>query len=127
VYAELCARACALLGRGESVILDASWSSRAARTAAAELAARTHSRLVSLRCEAPAAAAAERMIGRRGPSDADASVAAAMRIDADPWPEAERIDTSGTVDAAADAAVARIHPRVGCRPWPSRQASRQPV
>jgi aminoglycoside phosphotransferase family enzyme/predicted kinase len=121
VYAELCARASALLARGESVILDASWSSRAARTAAAEVAERTHSRLVSLRCEAPAASAAARMIGRRGPSDADPAIAAAMRVDADPWPEAEVVDTGGALAEAIAAAVAHVHPRDDVRPWPSRR------
>jgi uncharacterized protein len=108
VYAELCARAQTLLAMGESVVLDASWSSRLARGAAEAVAERTHSRLVALRCEAPVDLADARMAARRGPSDANAEVAAAMRRDTDPWPTAAVVDTSGQAHAVARLAINSI-------------------
>jgi hypothetical protein len=117
VYAELLGRAELLLGRGESVVLDASWSSAPERSAAAELATRTHSRFAALRCEVAAGVAAQRMVGRPGPSDADEAVARAMRADADPWPEVHSIDTSAGAPEAARLAVDRIHPAGEGRPW----------
>jgi aminoglycoside phosphotransferase family enzyme/predicted kinase len=117
VYAELIARAELLLGLGESVTLDASWSSAPERAAAEQLAIRTHARLSALQCQAPAEVAAHRMRNRLGPSDADGVLAAAMRADSDPWPEASLIDTSATADTAAQQAVDRIHPSGEGRPW----------
>jgi len=70
-YAELLARAGRLLTLGESVVLDASWTDRAARAAAADVAARAHSDLTALRCGVPAEVAAARMRQRGGVSDAD--------------------------------------------------------
>lgn len=107
-YREVLRRAEELLCAGHSVILDASWSARRHRDHAAQLAARTHSALVSLRCVAPAAVAAARMQGRIGPSDADASVAAAMRAHADPWGAATVIDTTGDLQEAVALAVSAV-------------------
>jgi aminoglycoside phosphotransferase family enzyme/predicted kinase len=117
VYAELIGRAELLLGRGESVVLDASWSSAPERSAAAELAARTHSRFTSLCCEVSAGVAAQRMIGRVGPSDADEAVARAMGADADLWPEAHSVDTSAGAPEVTRLAVDHIHPTGEGRPW----------
>lgn len=117
VYAELLSRAELLLSRGESVVLDASWSSALWRTAATHLAERTHTRLTALRCQAPAAVAAERMAGRHGPSDATEAVAHEMRADADPWPQAHRIDTSADSSEATRLAIDLIHPPGEGRPW----------
>jgi hypothetical protein len=116
VYAELLARAELLLGLGESVTVDASWCSGADRAAAAELADRTHSRLTSLRCQAPAEIAATRMRRRGGATEADAAIAATMRSDADIWPS-RIIDTSGSPATAAGIAVNLVHPSEQGRPW----------
>lgn len=96
VYGELLRRAEELLGRGESVVLDASWISSAHRTAAAELAARSGSALVQLECRA-GADTARRRIRSRGvtPSDATAEVATAMAGAVDDWPDAVAVPTSG--------------------------------
>lgn len=109
VYRTLLERAGRALQLGEPVILDASWSDRRWREAAAELARRTHSDLVELRCEAPAALAAERIARRRergdDPSDATADVAAAMAARADPWPGAVVVDTTGDPVTAREQAL----------------------
>jgi aminoglycoside phosphotransferase family enzyme/predicted kinase len=96
-YRDLLDRAESLLGLGEPVVLDASWSSSVYRSAARSVAARAWSPVVELRCVAPAEVTAER-IGRRAghgdASDADAAVAERMAVGFDPWPEAEELDTT---------------------------------
>ena len=125
-YGELVRRAEALLARGESVVLDASWTRAGDRELARTAARRTHSDLVELLCSAPEAETTARVAARtraqraRGGavSDADAAVAAALRDKAEPWPEATVVDTSAEAsaggapgaDAAVDAAVARVRP-----------------
>jgi predicted kinase len=108
-YEEILRRAEDLLGRGESVVLDASWTAAAHREAAAALAARAAVPLTALRCEAPREVADDRIRRRRGSaSDATPLVAAVMSADADPWPEATVVDTAGTVDEATAAALAAV-------------------
>jgi aminoglycoside phosphotransferase family enzyme/predicted kinase len=108
-YGELLRRAEQLLARGESVVLDASWWRSADRAAAADVATRTHCDLVALRCAVAPDVAAARIAARlSGPSDADPAIAAAMAADADGWPQATTIDTSGTVPGSVDAALAAI-------------------
>jgi len=104
-YGELLRRAGELLARGESVVLDASWSDAEERDLARSLAGRTYSTLVSLRCTVPEAVAETRLRERTGSlSDADAVIAQAMAVDAAPWPEAADTDTSGKpVDALTEA------------------------
>jgi hypothetical protein len=109
-YRELLSRAEVLLTRGESVVLDASWTRAGERAHAVASAARTHSELVGVRCVAPEDLAAARMVGRRGPSDADAAIATTMRAETDAWPGAHDIDTSGPVWRAAREAVQWIDP-----------------
>ncbi|GAA4783207.1 AAA family ATPase [Actinomycetospora chlora] len=108
-YAELLRRAGALLARGESVVIDASWTAAVRRAAAAALAARSAVPLTSLHCEAPRSVADERIRRRRGSaSDATPLVAAVMSADADPWPEATVVDTGGPVEASVEAALAAV-------------------
>ncbi len=102
-YGELLRRAVALLGDGESVILDASWNLAEHRAAATTAAERASVDLVQLRCTAPADLAECRMAARQpGPSDANAQIARQMAAAMEPWPEATVIDTSrgGAVGAA---------------------------
>ncbi|MEU0750798.1 AAA family ATPase, partial [Streptomyces albogriseolus] len=116
-YAALLDRARTLLSAGESVVLDASWSDAAQRDAARRVAERTDADLVALHCHVPGDVAAARLDARTsGPSDADASVAAAMRAAEPPWPEAVPVDTGGSLGAAVDAALAAV------RPWGAVQA-----
>ena len=96
-YCELLRRAGLLLALGESVIVDASWTSAGQRAAATSLAATAHADLVPLRCIAPADVAQRRLTARQGGvSDADAAVARTMAAAQEPWPEAVTIDTGGT-------------------------------
>ncbi|MBW0115096.1 AAA family ATPase [Pseudonocardia sp. KRD-169] len=106
-YTELLRRARTLLGRGESVVLDASWIDARHRAAATDLALDTSSDLVALRCHATADTAERRIAGRGATgSDATAAVAGAMRAAMDPWPDARPIPTGGRLAAALDAAAA---------------------
>ncbi|MFD5373045.1 AAA family ATPase [Streptomyces griseoincarnatus] len=116
-YAALLDHASALLSAGESVVLDATWSDEAQRDAALRVAERTSTDLVALHCHVPDDVAAARLDARTsGPSDADASVAAAMRGAEPPWPEAATVDTSNSLGAAVEQALAAV------RPWGTAQA-----
>jgi aminoglycoside phosphotransferase family enzyme/predicted kinase len=93
-YAELLHRAAELVARGESVILDASWSSAKLRLAAADLARGQHAHLVQLRCVASPELVRERLRTRPiGLSDADSEIARRLAAVAAPWPAAVAIDT----------------------------------
>ncbi|WP_395657741.1 AAA family ATPase [Nocardioides sp.] len=110
-YREMLARARALLSRGQSVVLDASWSDAAEREEAAELARTASVRPVYLRCSLDEERAAARIFARTGISDADEAIAAAMRHCEDPWPGCVEVDTAQSrADclAAAAAAVTRL-------------------
>ena len=111
-YRELLARAGARLGCGESVILDASWTSAARRAGAAALARATASDLVELRCEAPTDLLAAR-IGRRRRAASDLSEATGeillkMAAAQDPWPSVSTVDTSAGPRPALEAALAVV-------------------
>ena len=102
LYRQLLERADALLARGESVVVDASWTSSGHRGAAAALAARLSSDLIALECRAPAEVAAQRIRSRGAvASDATADIAVAMAAAADPWPDAVVVDTTATLDRCA--------------------------
>ncbi|GAA3232585.1 AAA family ATPase [Pseudonocardia petroleophila] len=106
-YAELLRRAAMLLARGESVVLDASWTDAGLRAAAADVARRTGSDLVALHCQVDSAVAEHRIAGRAPTgSDATAAVAREMAAAADPWPQACPVPT-GTTPAAALAVAER--------------------
>ena len=112
-YQELLRRAELLLGRGESVVLDASWTADVDRRQARHLATRVSADMKELRCEVDAATASTRLAGPRGPSDADARVTAAMRRHADPWPSAHVIDTRREIEECVRDACAVIRPGAG--------------
>jgi predicted kinase len=111
-YTALLDRARTALELGECVILDASWSDRRHREAAAEIARTTASDCMALQCVAPTAVAEERIRRRRAsgpdPSDATPKVAAAMAARFAPWPEAAAVDTAAPVDAAVSKAQAAV-------------------
>jgi predicted kinase len=104
-YAELLRRAEVATSRGESVVLDASWSAAAQRDRAHCLARATRSELVELCCQCPADLATtrltERLARRTDASDATVDVADRIRADFTPWPGARLVDTTGTVEASA--------------------------
>jgi aminoglycoside phosphotransferase family enzyme/predicted kinase len=100
-YDELLHRAGDLAGHGESVVIDASWTSAPLRELAAGLAKRSSCQLVPVLCHADPALAAARLRARHGNiSDADERIAAAIAADADPWPAAIRVSTERTPQAA---------------------------
>ena len=111
-YRSMLDRAGVALAMGETVVLDASWTSAGWREEARQLAQVTAADLVELRCELPAAVAAERMARRAveggDPSDADAGVAADLAALAAPWPSATVIDTQAAPTAALARAVAAV-------------------
>ena len=109
-YAAMRERAAGLLARGESVVLDASWTDAEERAGAAELARASHAELTCLECRAPREVTEPRIRGRRGSaSDATPLVAAVMSLDADPWPEATVIDTVGPAEDSIELAVTEVH------------------
>jgi predicted kinase len=117
-YAGMISRAVGLLGLGESVVLDATWTSAQHRQAAAAVADRAAADFVQLRCAAPLQVAASRVASRSGgASDATPAVAAQLAAEQEPWPEATVIDTvggSGPADGSppdpVDLALATIRP-----------------
>ncbi|MCF7548631.1 AAA family ATPase [Pseudonocardia sp. WMMC193] len=112
LYTELLDRAELLLGQGESVVLDASWTDAHWRERAAEVAARTSSRLLQFVCTAPVEQLGRRILTRRHPvSDATPAIALAMAEAAAPWPDAVEISTTELPSVCA----ARAH-----RVWDAR-------
>lgn len=109
-YADMLRRADLLLRRGESVVLDASWTDAAQRDLAVALAGTAHARLVELRCQLGADAAAARIRGRSGISDADEQVAERMRRREAPWPAATAVDMRRSPAECADRACAVVRP-----------------
>ena len=99
-YAEIVARAADLLALGESVILDATWSSAQHRQAAADAADRAAADLVQLRCTIPPQLAASRVATRTaGVSDATPEIAARLAAAQAPWPDAVAIETCASQNA----------------------------
>jgi predicted kinase len=116
-YAELVRRAERLLTYGESVIVDASWTSAELRAEAAGLGA--HADVIALNCHTPLA---DERLRTRGPSvsDADPAIAARMAETADPWPDAVMVDTSVPVEKAAEQALSAIRPAGAAHVWHRR-------
>lgn len=116
VYETLLARAGTALGLGENVVLDASWISRQWRAQARELASRTSSDLIQLRCSIDLPTAAARLLRRASNgeqhSEATPEVAIDMACAAEPWPEALVVDTHGPAVDALEQALAHV----GIRP-----------
>ncbi|MGZ4588385.1 MAG: bifunctional aminoglycoside phosphotransferase/ATP-binding protein [Mycobacteriaceae bacterium] len=110
-YDTLFRRARELVANGESVVLDASWNDADQRAAVRQVAVDASSLLVELRCEAPGPLAAER-IQRRActgdPSDATVDIAAQMAQTFAPWPQAETIDTTSSVEKSIAHAVEAV-------------------
>ncbi|MCK2220092.1 AAA family ATPase [Actinomadura sp. ATCC 31491] len=117
-YAELLVRAERLLGQGEPVIIDASWGDQRHRAVAAEVAARTSSDLVALRCTVMPQVAAERLVTREPElSDADEEIRRKMAADAPDWPDAVEIDTGVEPAQALERALAAVRPDGRERSW----------
>ena len=123
VYDDLLAEAGPMLAQGETVVLDASWSSAAARRAARHTGIERAADLVELRCELPRTwrtpgwrSAGARAATRRTPDPRSPTPCAPS---ADPWPEASRVEHASPPDAVLGAALdlvpgARQRDEAGC-------------
>ena len=111
-YAAMFAQARRLLSRGESVILDASFSTARWRGAAAMLAADTDADLTELRCILPFDTASARLrhraAERQDASDATPSVAAKMAAVFERWPSATIVGTLPPVEDVLPAVLERL-------------------
>ncbi|MFP5283823.1 MAG: AAA family ATPase, partial [Actinomycetes bacterium] len=109
VYDEMARRAAELLTAGESVVLDASWSSERDRRKAREVASTAYAAWRPLRCVAPAEVARQRIRDRRRgvgePSDASPEIAAAMTPEFDPWEEVTEVNTMASLRESLEHAL----------------------
>lgn len=122
-YDTMIHRAELLLRRGESVVLDASWTDESERVLAAALADRVRARLVQVRCDLDAEVAAERIRGRAGISDADEAIAERIRSVAAPWPGSIAVDMRPSPAECTHRACALIRPSA----QPSPMLRRRPL
>ncbi|WP_258307280.1 bifunctional aminoglycoside phosphotransferase/ATP-binding protein [Gordonia paraffinivorans] len=108
VYETLLSRARQHLIRGESVILDASWTDAEFRRLAHSVADSCHAATIEMRCVVDPQVAVRRIIERADAhhSDATPEIAAEMAARADEhWPDAVDIDTGGAVENAVESAM----------------------
>lgn len=116
VYAEMVRRAAMLLSRGECVVLDATWGSSAHRDLARQVARDCSADLVQIRCQAPPVVADARLASRPlmsvagTVSDATPMIAARLRTDFAPWPDARTVDTDRPTSDTLDEAVTLVRP-----------------
>jgi len=112
VYREVVDRAAEAAGLGETVVLDAAWTSEVHREWARQVGVDTSTEVVEVRCVLDPDVAAVRMAerARRGgdPSDADAGVARALSAETDAWPEAIEVDTAAAPDDVVRTALGLI-------------------
>jgi predicted kinase len=110
-YGALLRRARALLQRGESVILDATWADTTWREEAWRVAKLADSDLVQLRCEVPVDVATARARQRQGnASGAGPEITVAVAGEFTPWPAATAIDTNGPPEEAVARALRAVSP-----------------
>ncbi len=97
-----------LLGYGETVVLDASWSTRGERVQARQAAANAFCAVDEVRCCAPPEVVDARLTARRtsgDPSDTTPEIARLMENEFQSWPEAALLSTTETVVQAVQDAV----------------------
>ena len=114
-YTELLHDAELLLAKGESVVIDASWSDPEQRADAADLADKWSARLCELECVLDPEIAKDR-IAHRLQVDDDASDARPQLVDdlrgrRAPWPTATSVDTDTSREAVLAAACAAVTAR----------------
>jgi predicted kinase len=111
-YETLCRRAAEHLRRGESVVLDASWSEPARRAEASKCAASTSSGVIAFQCSvaptvASARASARALLGTDA-SDVSGDLAKELGERFVDWPEAVVVDTSPAPDVVTASVVAAL-------------------
>ncbi len=111
-YETLIDRARLLVGKGEPVILDASWSSARWREVARATADACFADFLEFRCDARSEVTRSRLAARAATgfdaSDATSAIAQRMAGAVDSWPTAARIDTSGTQASAVAQALEHL-------------------
>lgn len=116
-YRELLRRAELLIDRGESVVLDASWSQNGHRARARELARSRGARLIEVECVLGPDIARQRIAARLAEgldaSDARPEVLTELRARQEPWPEATAIETAGPSQAVVTTVLERAFPWFG--------------
>ncbi|GIU84860.1 MAG: hypothetical protein KatS3mg008_1635 [Acidimicrobiales bacterium] len=116
VYKTLLERAREATATGESVILDASWTSEEFRRQARSVAEGTRTALYEVICEAPLELMKKRVERRalRGsdPSEATPAVVDLLAGRFDPWPQALPIDTSASLDESARSLIRTVAPEL---------------
>ena len=115
-YAEMIRRARLAVSHGESVVLDADFSTEAQRSAAGAVAGLASFAFTEIELQCPSAAIADRF--RQPPyvqsyDDITLEDVLAQRGRFDPWPSAHRVDTSGSVGDAADMVLAFVRSAPG--------------
>lgn len=112
VYDELFRRAELALGYGENVIIDATFADPEDRATAGRIAARTHTMLIELECQAPLETVTPRLATRAAqgsdPSDADLAIWRKMSSTHIPWRTAKAIDTSPPLAGSVATAKAAV-------------------
>lgn len=111
-YAALARRAEALLGSGESVVVDASFTRDRDRQSLRDVGRRARAEVVELRCTAPPDVLHRRLAARRrrpdAVSDADEAISRRLAAATDPWPQAHDVDTTRPVADSTSAVVHRM-------------------
>lgn len=111
-YAEMLREADLILSRGETVILDASWSRDHQRAQARQLAARHGVRTIEVECQVGVPIAQDRIERRlakeASSSDATPALAAMLANRRDPWPEAIAFATAGPLPETLERASALL-------------------
>lgn len=111
-YAEMCAEAAELLRRGESVVLDASWSLSEHRAGARATGEAAVADVIELECHVEPAVAKERIVRRLASpwtvSDATPEIVDHLSSKHEPWPEATAIDTDCQIGRSRSAAISAV-------------------
>ncbi len=112
VYQEMLREAQVLLARGESVVLDATWSDSRHRIWMRDLAFRTESELTEIQVQLPLPVALTRLERRQAagidPSDATPDVARHFHNAFNLWPEATSVDNSGPLQQTIEQSLALV-------------------
>lgn len=122
-YGELLHRARELMDRGVSVVLDATWGDPQWRCEARRVADGSAADLAELWCQAPPVLAAARVANRwRDASDATPEISRALAERFAPWPQAEVVDTSGSIASSVARAESSLRSAM-LRPLPAAAAA----
>jgi uncharacterized protein len=122
-YADVLSSAADHLALGQSVIIDASWTSDDERVRARGVADAAHADVVELHCVCDPDEARRRVANRlrtpnppdlsdpAGASDATPDIADLLASRSDPWPQAQQLDTGAAMASVVSAALEALGPR----------------